>query len=156
PSRDRTSPPVTGLPLDRAAHRRNEVRRWLLAREDRIEHLAHDLILDGLRFLRVVEFPAIPKLPGRVEHEEVRSTHRAVRFSDLLALVAEVREVVALPLRALDHVREVIFGIALRVVRVDHDELHALSRVIRSEEHTSELQSRVDLVCRLLLEKKKQ
>src|SRR5207247_8158573 len=28
-------------------------------------------------------------------------------------------------------------------------------RVERSEEHTSELQSRVDLVCRLLLEKKK-
>src|SRR5438874_4057671 len=29
-------------------------------------------------------------------------------------------------------------------------------RVIRSEEHTSELQSRRDLVCRLLLEKKNQ
>src|SRR3989440_6876006 len=29
------------------------------------------------------------------------------------------------------------------------------SRVARSEEHTSELQSRSDLVCRLLLEKKK-
>src|SRR5438067_7951628 len=29
-------------------------------------------------------------------------------------------------------------------------------RVVRSEEHTSELQSRFDLVCRLLLEKKKQ
>src|SRR5438105_11476448 len=29
------------------------------------------------------------------------------------------------------------------------------SRSRRSEEHTSELQSRVDLVCRLLLEKKK-
>src|SRR5207247_8806809 len=29
------------------------------------------------------------------------------------------------------------------------------SRSLRSEEHTSELQSRVDLVCRLLLEKKK-
>src|SRR5438105_8460929 len=28
-------------------------------------------------------------------------------------------------------------------------------RPVRSEEHTSELQSRVDLVCRLLLEKKK-
>src|SRR5438105_8588261 len=27
--------------------------------------------------------------------------------------------------------------------------------IVRSEEHTSELQSRVDLVCRLLLEKKK-
>src|SRR5271170_8437337 len=31
----------------------------------------------------------------------------------------------------------------------------ALCRSMRSEEHTSELQSRVDLVCRLLLEKKK-
>src|SRR5206468_7571253 len=30
------------------------------------------------------------------------------------------------------------------------------SRYARSEEHTSELQSRSDLVCRLLLEKKKQ
>src|SRR5438105_9012377 len=34
-----------------------------------------------------------------------------------------------------------------------HDERHVQ---LRSEEHTSELQSRVDLVCRLLLEKKKQ
>src|SRR4051812_49825703 len=31
-----------------------------------------------------------------------------------------------------------------------------LRRYIRSEEHTSELQSHVNLVCRLLLEKKKQ
>src|SRR5699024_12532238 len=30
-----------------------------------------------------------------------------------------------------------------------------LNRSLRSEEHTSELQSRFDLVCRLLLEKKK-
>src|SRR2546421_8796624 len=30
-----------------------------------------------------------------------------------------------------------------------------ISRIMRSEEHTSELQSRSDLVCRLLLEKKK-
>src|SRR5690349_23733426 len=32
---------------------------------------------------------------------------------------------------------------------------HARRKVTRSEEHTSELQSRRDLVCRLLLEKKK-
>src|SRR5690349_23794272 len=31
-----------------------------------------------------------------------------------------------------------------------------ISELVRSEEHTSELQSRRDLVCRLLLEKKKQ
>src|SRR5690606_41316939 len=33
---------------------------------------------------------------------------------------------------------------------------HALGVVVRSEEHTSELQSRENLVCRLLLEKKKE
>src|SRR5438067_8833078 len=41
-------------------------------------------------------------------------------------------------------------------VRVDNSttqNLHVFGR--RSEEHTSELQSRFDLVCRLLLEKKK-
>src|SRR5436190_11455705 len=42
---------------------------------------------------------------------------------------------------------------------VDDDGCHALShsglRLARSEEHTSELQSHSDLVCRLLLEKKK-
>src|SRR5690348_17679362 len=37
-----------------------------------------------------------------------------------------------------------------RVLRVAHGDLRAL----RSEEHTSELQSPVHLVCRLLLEKK--
>src|SRR5256712_4781435 len=34
-------------------------------------------------------------------------------------------------------------------------EVHVLNGKNRSEEHTSELQSRSDLVCRLLLEKKK-
>src|SRR3989442_13787705 len=34
-------------------------------------------------------------------------------------------------------------------------EYHAARRHVRSEEHTSELQSRPHLVCRLLLEKKK-
>src|SRR5438874_7984776 len=42
---------------------------------------------------------------------------------------------------------------------VDHDRVHGLADLCgvqpRSEEHTSELQSRRDLVCRLLLEKKK-
>src|SRR5438132_2366628 len=42
-------------------------------------------------------------------------------------------------------------GLATRqAVTLDYDEFHD-----RSEEHTSELQSHSDLVCRLLLEKKK-
>src|SRR5438105_1972286 len=38
--------------------------------------------------------------------------------------------------------------------RPGSDQDHAMPGDVRSEEHTSELQSRVDLVCRLLLEKK--
>src|SRR2546428_9062602 len=43
------------------------------------------------------------------------------------------------------------WGCAVRI----HGELKRLCVEGRSEEHTSELQSRSDLVCRLLLEKKK-
>src|SRR5690348_18117435 len=42
-----------------------------------------------------------------------------------------------------------------RRCRVDVGDRGAAQRVTRSEEHTSELQSPVHLVCRLLLEKKK-
>src|SRR5256885_3317531 len=40
-------------------------------------------------------------------------------------------------------------------VRCDHDQVGAQGSGLRSEEHTSELQSPCNLVCRLLLEKKK-
>src|SRR5438105_11778935 len=42
-----------------------------------------------------------------------------------------------------------------RLIRRIRSQEFAVSGGNRSEEHTSELQSRVDLVCRLLLEKKK-
>src|SRR5206468_12203960 len=73
---------------------------------------------------------------------------------------------------ALDHAVDGHLGLALddRAARVGHvveDRAHAAEHLVvaqrvdlrphgrRSEEHTSELQSRSDLVCRLLLEKKK-
>src|SRR5947208_11527840 len=48
-------------------------------------------------------------------------------------------------------------GICCKIhdVREHNDDFNASSRLIRSEEHTSELQSPDHLVCRLLLEKKK-
>src|SRR2546422_2268913 len=54
-------------------------------------------------------------------------------------------------------------GDARRVAEIDHGLMRQAlehrpgdtARVPRSEEHTSELQSRLHLVCRLLLEKKK-
>src|SRR2546426_1658244 len=44
-----------------------------------------------------------------------------------------------------------VIGEARHTMDVDHGSFH----VVRSEEHTSELQSPCNLVCRLLLEKKK-
>src|SRR5256884_6151963 len=41
-------------------------------------------------------------------------------------------------------------------VRIDHIQSVQMSAKLRSEEHTSELQSRLHLVCRLLLEQHKQ
>src|SRR2546429_4251013 len=49
------------------------------------------------------------------------------------------------------------FDIAnFRVDSTVSQKFNVVQRVYRSEEHTSELQSRLHLVCRLLLEKKKQ
>src|SRR5436190_18682647 len=42
----------------------------------------------------------------------------------------------------------------LKALKREHPEIHIVA-FARSEEHTSELQSHSDLVCRLLLEKKK-
>src|SRR3712207_8338384 len=44
--------------------------------------------------------------------------------------------------------------VALDLQRLSHIGAHDAQQVLRSEEHTSELQSRQYLVCRLLLEKK--
>src|SRR5699024_11497461 len=44
----------------------------------------------------------------------------------------------------------------IRYLKIDKNTiLEKIANYLRSEEHTSELQSRFDLVCRLLLEKKK-
>src|SRR3712207_7566153 len=48
-----------------------------------------------------------------------------------------------------------VIGEAARIVAADADAARIAADEQRSEEHTSELQSRQYLVCRLLLEKKK-
>src|SRR2546422_3709261 len=53
--------------------------------------------------------------------------------------------------------RKILQGLAFvdLLVGASHQERQICDFVYRSEEHTSELQSRLHLVCRLLLEKKK-
>src|SRR5690625_5312395 len=54
-----------------------------------------------------------------------------------------------------DQVRGRLLGIGYRITGTWADAEDAADEALRSEEHTSELQSRGHLVCRLLLEKKK-
>ena len=61
----------------------------------------------------------------------------------------------ALPLSGWHVKARVIVGSATFFDAVDTVAIGMVLPVIRSEEHTSELQSRPHLVCRLLLEKKK-
>src|SRR3712207_6928260 len=49
---------------------------------------------------------------------------------------------------------EIVVGIVAHSLALLSDAAHMLTDAARSEEHTSELQSRQYLVCRLLLEKK--
>src|SRR5699024_12852005 len=47
------------------------------------------------------------------------------------------------------------FEAGIKLIKQCNKQIDKVEKKIRSEEHTSELQSRFDLVCRLLLEKKK-
>src|SRR5207247_4338011 len=68
------------------------------------------------------------------------------RFAELLSLFHVLERRVERAARHTDHLR----------ADADTPRVECLDGDLRSEEHTSELQSRVDLVCRLLLEKKKE
>src|SRR5438067_3339100 len=86
-----------------------------------------------------------PIIPSAVDEAVIAVQHRqgwrealAGRSLDQDALIARRRRIIA------------------RAGRIDDDfEVELAGNRRRSEEHTSELQSRFDLVCRLLLEKKK-
>src|SRR5207249_11506746 len=75
------------------------------------------------------------------------SLHDALPISDILGDAPLV--VVENPNEPLGRLRDVVHRLERNPVG------QTTKRFIRSEEHTSELQSRFDLVCRLLLEKKK-
>src|SRR5690625_7846429 len=68
----------------------------------------------------------------------------------------------ALPISTQEYLRFLTEHLMKRITRPHHTEINVSANYIeknrlqeRSEEHTSELQSRGHLVCRLLLEKKK-
>src|SRR5207302_7196517 len=86
-------------------------------------------------------FRSIRRKPERAFGHDVRFELDSVGLDE--ARAAAVQRVVRLPVREIHE--------ALAVLLVAD---HPVAQALRSEEHTSELQSRENLVCRLLLEKK--
>src|SRR3712207_8146679 len=89
-------------------------------------------------------FPYTTLFRSLVGH--ARGLRVRVRFLDALRIDVDTDAARAVLLRGGDH------DAAIAAAEVVH---RVLRRHLRSEEHTSELQSRQYLVCRLLLEKKK-
>src|SRR5699024_9308025 len=113
------------------------------------DHLLIDAADDSPRLRELL---AAPAASGRLVG--VLTTHRHWDHVGALAAIAEgtgapvlvgAADADQLPVAADRHLEH---GEMLRVGEL-------VLEVIRSEEHTSELQSRFDVVCRLLLEKKK-
>src|SRR5256886_11113985 len=116
---------------------------------------------DGIRDLTVtgVQTCALPISPG--QREGVEEAHQVGHFVVGDGVAAEVLELVARHDGALrghdagaDQLPERLVGDA-DDAGVAHGRVRAEEVLQRSEEHTSELQSQSNLVCRLLLEKKK-
>src|SRR5207247_10843610 len=109
----------------------------------------------------MVEFAEVPTSTGgggevvrmkslnlnKANAECMRGPLVPVTFRAYVPAVGELHETVVLP----EPVRLFVAG----APQSSPGGIVSARATVRSEEHTSELQSRVDLVCRLLLEKKK-
>src|SRR5690625_6426669 len=68
--------------------------------------------------------------------------------------IVPISELASLHVEQPSDIVEVGEAFPLKVTKVEDDQVILSKKAVRSEEHTSELQSRGHLVCRLLLEKK--
>src|SRR5207302_9738568 len=80
--------------------------------------------------------------------------HRVQRFLQLKDFATDVDGDLARKIAIGDGCRH-LGDVAHLPGQIAGHRVHTVGQVFRSEEHTSELQSRENLVCRLLLEKKK-
>src|SRR5258707_5370259 len=105
----------------------------------------HVLLVRPMRRMtaNMVAFRADPENPARIIAASDRLDEIGTAERELAAMQLNI----ATMLQQKNH----LAALGLAVSKINHD----LRNLLRSEEHTSELQSRQYLVCRLLLEKKK-
>src|SRR5690606_5940973 len=119
-----------------------------------VSHIGVDVVADGRRHLGPTGFRPGGQLPG------TQRFARPARQRDGQGSAQDHRRKPRRDQQAAERGKEPVpaGNTAARTFREDADSIprpHGKDRT-RSEEHTSELQSRENLVCRLLLEKKKQ
>src|SRR5437667_4681931 len=89
--------------------------------------------------------------PMAITDRRIQTSKQRVIRTIMAKLVADVAAKQSIG----EFVKGVISGDLAKTIAQGCKPIHPVSRLARSEEHTSELQSHHDLVCRLLLEKKK-
>src|SRR2546422_2340251 len=133
---------------------------------------AHELVVAGIamrrlrtttaraalaRAERAARHAGIAALTAEVESASLVLNTPAARLiargEERLLLLEEVEALLASRALVVDACRRVVRDARTMASLARRPVLFALARALRSEEHTSELQSRLHLVCRLLLEK---
>src|SRR5690554_7119847 len=102
---------------------------------------------------------ATPAARRKARHYAVQALYQwQMAGADLISIETEFRTDNDMSKVDLEYFNDVLHGIPREKSNIDEKVTPLLDRRLdemRSEEHTSELQSRPHLVCRLLLEKKK-
>src|SRR6266511_593020 len=112
-------------------------------------------LIEGIRSKRAIIFARARSLPPGPEQESAQLEAQKQYCNQVAeSLKAEVVEVYAVRGGTTDPVTQRMVKQLLDEVEVGGID-YVITQNLRSEEHTSELQSRENLVCRLLLEKKK-
>src|SRR2546422_3121907 len=139
----------------RAPEAGEDVAARIAALETELEKAREEARQSHERWLRErADLENLKKRIARERAETMKFANESV-LRDLLPIVDNLERAVAHAESGGDG-QPLVEGVALVLKSLlDVLERHGVKRIERSEEHTSELQSRLHLVCRLLLEKKK-
>src|SRR5699024_12176348 len=100
-------------------------------------------------FSSTTHLPSSPSFPTRRSSDLFQASRASINFLDTITSSSEIFFTSSVKVSPSETISD-----GFSTCRFDNSPIGIIPPDFRSEEHTSELQSRFDLVCRLLLEKK--